>query len=168
MIFPCRWIAVLLGLAIPLGVVWCLLTGPAWSYEGLQSREKAPDGQTFLKYAFGGVFFVDKNLNDEYGRLLLRIRALKSDFEGGRIGTAESLTELKELQIGLDRLQIEIEKKKTFVSLGRVYKQSETVAFDLGPERLVVITADRVGIEGWDGPQVKCVLEKQVIMPSKT
>lgn len=92
MIFPCPRIAVLLRLAIPLGVGGCLLTGPAWSYEGLQSREKAPEGQTFLKYAFGGVFFVDKNLNDEYGRLLLRIHALKSDFEGGRIGTAKSLT----------------------------------------------------------------------------
>ncbi len=168
MILPCHRITVLLRLAVPLAVGVCLPTGPAWSQEPIRLHAKAPEGQSSFKYAFGGVFFVDKNLNDEYNRLLFRIRALKSDFEADRIGAAESLTELKDLQTRLDRLQKEIEKKKTFVPLGQVRKQSETLAFDLGPERLLVVTADHVCIEGWDGPQVKCVLERQLIVPDKT
>ena len=37
--------------------------------------------------------------------------------------------------------------------------------YELGPYRLLVITADNIRIEGWDGPQVKCVLEKTVLAP---
>ena len=168
MILPCHRITVLLrpGRA---ACRWRVPSDRSRLESGADSPPcQSPEGQSSFKYAFGGVFFVDKNLNDEYNRLLFRIRALKSDFEADRIGAAESLTELKDLQTRLDRLQKEIEKKKTFVPLGQVRKQSETLAFDLGPERLLVVTADHVRIEGWDGPQVKCVLERQLIVPDKT
>ena len=167
----CRKSAVLAHLAVSLGIGASLLAGLAWSQESIQLKAKGPEGQTNLRYAFGGVFFVDKTLKDEYDRLLFRIRTLKSGLDDGRISSADSLTELKEelkdLQTRLDHLQKEIEKKKTFISLGKVHKQTETVTFDPGPERLLVVTAKNVRVEGWDGPQVKCVLEKQVIVPDK-
>jgi hypothetical protein len=158
-------------LALSLGIGISLLAGPAWSQESIQLKAKGPEGQTNLRYGFGGIFFVDKNLKDEYDRLLFRIRTLKSGLDDDRIGSADTLTQLKEelkdLQTRLDNLQKEIENKKTFVSLGKIHKQTETVTFDPGPERLLVVTAKNVRVEGWNGQQVKCVLEKQVIIPDK-
>ena len=166
-----RRAAVLARLVLSIGIGTGLLAGPAWSQEMIQLKAKGPEGQTNLRYAFGGVFFVDTTLKDEYDRLLLRIRTLKSGLDDGRIGSAGSFTglkeELKDLQTKLDGLQKKIEKKKTFISLGKLHKQTETVTFDPGPERLLVVTAGNVHLEGWDGPQVKCVLEKQVIVPDK-
>ncbi|MGA2061450.1 MAG: hypothetical protein ABSG67_13285 [Thermoguttaceae bacterium] len=163
--------AMLAHLALSLGIGISLLAGPAWSQESIQLKAKGPEGQTNLRYGFGGIFFVDKNLKDEYDRLLFRIRTLKSGLDDDRIGSADTLTQLKEelkdLQTRLDNLQKEIENKKTFVSLGKIHKQTETVTFDPGPERLLVVTAKNVRVEGWNGQQVKCVLEKQVIIPDK-
>lgn len=167
----CRRSSLLAHIAASLTISAGLLAGLARGQEPNLLKVKGPEGQTNLRYAFGGVFLVDKTLRDEYDRLLFRIRTLKSGLEDDQIGSAGSFTELrlelKNLQARLEWLQKEIEKKKTFISLGKVHKQTETVTFDLGPERLLVVTAKNVRVEGWDGPQVKCVLEKQVIVPDK-
>jgi len=153
---------------LSLGIGVSLLAGPAWSQ---LVKVKGPEGQASLGYGFGGVFFVDKTLKDEYDRLLSRMQSIKHDLDNDRIIGTKSLTELKEelkdLQTKLDRLHEEIEKKKTLVSMGEVHKQTETLTFDFGRERLLVVTAKKIRLEGWDGPQVKCVLEKQVIVPDK-
>ena len=39
----------------------------------------------------------------------------------------------------------------------------ERAMFDLGPERRLIITADAIRVVGWDGPGVKCVLEKSLL-----
>jgi hypothetical protein len=143
----------------------CLLVGRARSVDVPQIEGEAPPGQDVLKFTQGGAFCVDKSLKEEYDRLVSRVRTLQADLDAERIGGGEALLELQDLQAKLNLLRNDIEKKKVLVSIGKIHKQSETTTFDLGPARLLVITADNIRVEGWDGPQVKCVLEKTVITP---
>jgi hypothetical protein len=48
-------------------------------------------------------------------------------------------------------------------SLTQAQTEKQTVSFDLGAERCLLITADNVRVVGWDGPGVKCELEKVVM-----
>jgi len=159
------------GVVLRPGLFWLLVTlvylpaGTARSADTPRVEGQAPPGQEVLKHTRGGVFFVDTSLKQQYDLLLSRVRALQADLEAERIGGAEALSELKDLQVKLKRLRDEIEQKKVLVLPGKFHKQSETITFDLGPARLLHIGADSLRVEGWDGPQVKCVLEKTVIAP---
>jgi hypothetical protein len=159
------------GTVLPTGpfcLVIALACSPAGTAHGAVTPHvegQAPPGQEVLKHTRGGAFFVDTSLKQQYGSLLSRARTLQADLDAERIGGAEALRELKDLQAKLKRLRDEIERKKVLVSPGKFYKQSETTTFDLGPARLLYVAADNLRIEGWDGPQVKCVLEKTIIAP---
>jgi hypothetical protein len=123
----------------------------------------APRGHELLKHQRGGAYFIARTLKEDYERLLAQVKALKQDLEAQRITGLEAERELRGLQDALEKLRAEIEEKKVLVRPVRIHQQTETTLFDLGAERLLVITADNIRIEGWDGPQVKCVLEKTVL-----
>ncbi|MGA2255050.1 MAG: hypothetical protein ABSG53_10340 [Thermoguttaceae bacterium] len=143
----------------------CLLAGTARSADIPQVEGEAPAGQESLQTVRGGAIFVDTSLKEQYNRLLSRVRTLQADLDAERIDGAEAFRELEDLQTKLKRLRDEIEKKKVLVLPGKFHKQSETSTLDLGPARMLFIEADNLHLEGWDGPQVKCVLEKTVIAP---
>jgi hypothetical protein len=127
----------------------------------------APPNHDVLKHARGGAYFIAKGLKEEYDRLLGRVQALKADLAAERIEGTDARRMLRGLQTQLDALRREIDDKKVLVSPVKVHTQSETTMYDLGPHRLLVITADNIRMEGWDGPQVKCVLEKTVLAPDE-
>jgi hypothetical protein len=166
-----RLVRVAVGMGLPAGRFWllvalaCLPAGTARSAETPHLEVQAPPGQEVLRHTRGGYFFVDTSLKQQYDHLLSRVRALQADLDAERISGAEALSELKNLQPKLKRLRDEIEQKKVLVSPGKLHKQSETTTFDLGPERLLCIGGDNLRVQGWNGPQVKCVLEKTVIAP---
>jgi len=159
------------GVVLPAGpfsllvALACLPAGTAQGADTPRVEGQAPPGQEVLKNTRGGAFLVDASLKQQYDRLLSRVRTLQADLDAERIGGAEALSELKDLQAKLKRLRDEIEQKKVLVLPGKLHKQSETTTFDLGPQRLLFIAADNLRVEGWDGPQVKCVLERTVIAP---
>jgi hypothetical protein len=149
--------------AVLLALVGCLAASAARGQEPPRVEGAAPPGHDFLKHHLGGAYFVARGLKQDYDRLLDRVKSLKGDLDAERISGPEALRELRSLQTQLDKLRAEIEEKKVLVRPVKIHGQTETMLFDLGPERLLVITADRIRIEGWDGPQVKCVLEKTVL-----
>jgi hypothetical protein len=102
-------------------------------------------------------------LKQRYEQLLARVERLKADVAAGNVAGDEALRQLGELEPQLAELRDEIEARKVLVSPMKVQKQTEELLFDLGPERRLVITADALRVVGWDGPQVKCVLEKSVL-----
>lgn len=159
------------GVVLAGGPVWllvalaCLPAGMAQGADTPHVESQVPPGHEALKKTRGGYFFVATSLKQQYDRLLSRVRALQADLDADRIGGAEALSELKDLQAKLKRLRGEIEQKKVLVSPGNFHNQSETMTFDLGPARLLFIGAGTLRVQGWDGPQVKCVLEKTVIAP---
>jgi hypothetical protein len=124
---------------------------------------EAPPDHALLKHVRGGAFFVAKDLKERYDALVARVRALESAVAADQIKGAEALRELRELEPQLNELRKEIEAKKVLVSPVKVQTQTEEFAFDFGPERLLIITADQVRVVGWDKPQVKCMLKKSIL-----
>lgn len=144
-------------------VLSAMLCGTARSEaEPLKAEGEAPADHVILKHVRGGAFFVAKDLKQQYDALLGRVRGLQAAIAGDQISAAEANAQLRELEPKLDVLRQEIEAKKVLVSPIAVHTQVEESTFDLGTERLLVITADRLHVVGWDKPQVKCVLEKSV------
>jgi hypothetical protein len=128
-----------------------------------KAKATAPDNHVQLKDTASGTYYVAKPLKEEYDKLLSRLRTLQADIESERTSGTEALSNLKALQADLVRLRDEIEKKKLFVPVAKTHVQTETITFDLGSEKLLVITADNVRLVGWEGPGVKVELEKIVL-----
>jgi hypothetical protein len=141
----------------------CLAAGTGRADDVQRIDGAAPANHEVLRHARGGAYFIAKGLKEEYDRLLGRVQALKADLAAERIEGVDARRILRGLQSQLDVLRKEIEDKKVLVLPVKVHTQSETTMYDLGPHRLLVITADNIRMEGWDGPQVKCVLEKTVL-----
>lgn len=148
-------------------VVLCMalqcLANSAWADDPPKLEAQAPSGQVVLKRTQGGAYFVAKDLKAKYDQLLSRLGQLKSDLSGGRLPADDVLRELKELKPRLEELRKEIEARKVLVSPVKGQKQTEELSFNLGPEQRLIITADQIHVVGWDGPQVKCVLEKMLL-----
>lgn len=123
----------------------------------------APPNLAVLRHTTAGAYFVAPDLKQNYQQMLTRIERLKADVAAGNIAGDEALRQLGEFEPQLAELRDEIENRKVLVSPMKVQKQTEELLFDLGPERRLVITADALRVVGWDGPQVKCVLEKSVL-----
>ncbi|HVX09642.1 MAG TPA: hypothetical protein VHC22_00435 [Pirellulales bacterium] len=134
--------------------------------DGRPAKKSVPPDHEVLTNTRGGAYVINKQLKKKYDDLLARAGRLKRDVAESRVASGDALQQLRDLQAQLDELRTEIEQKKQFVSPLVVQVQSEEMSFDLGPERMLVITADQVRLVGWNGQQVKCVLEKSVL--SKT
>src|SRR5688572_10220113 len=128
-----------------------------------RAKAFAPENHLQLKDTASGTYYVAKPLKEEYDRLLGRLRVLQADIESERTSGAEALRNLKSLQADLVRLRGEIELKNVFVPVAKTHVQTDTTTFDLGAERLLVITADNVRLVGWEGPGVKVELEKTIL-----
>ena len=131
--------------------------------EPIKVEGEAPPDHAVLKHVRGGAYFVAKDLKERYDALLARVRGLEAAVAADQIKGSDALSELRELEPKLNELRKEIEAKKVLVSPVKIQTRNDEFAFDLGPERLLVITADRVRVVGWDKPQVKCLLKKSIL-----
>lgn len=141
---------------------------PPASISHAQNRRvegKAPPDHAILKSTRDGAYFVAKELKEEYDKLVAQVRTLRDELRNEQIGSADALTRMRLLQERLQALRTEIEARKVLVAPVKTHVQEEVTMFDLGPDRLLVITADNLNVEGWDGPGVKCVLEKTILAP---
>jgi len=154
--------SVLRSVWIAIGVV-CITA--AQSNGLIRVEGQAPPDSALLKPTRGGYFVVSKPLKERYDGLLAQVQSLQADLDAERTSGEEAMSRLQSLQVELKSLREEIEREKVLVSPVKVHRQSETTTFELGPAKLLVITADYVRVEGWEGPQVKCVLEKTVLAP---
>ena len=140
-------------------------TMAAGNEEVPHAKTTAPPDHVLLDFTRGGAFYVTKTLKEEYDRLLARVQTLQADLDAERITGADAMLELRALQEQLKTLRADIDKKKVLLAPTKVHRQSETTTFELGPEKLLVITADSIRVQGWEGPGVKCVLDKSVVVP---
>lgn len=126
-------------------------------------RSSAPADSVILKNSRGGSWFVARDLKEKYDRVLEQTKALKIELDQKGLSTAEARQRISGLRTELEDLRKEIEQKKTLVTAAKIHTQRETTLFDLGPDKLLVITGDHIVVRGWDGPQVKCEFEKIVL-----
>ncbi len=129
-------------------------------------KAEAPADYAVLNHTRGGAFFVPKDLMERHDQLLTRVARIKADLAAGKIKADAALAQLKEINPLLEGLRKELQEKKVLVSPVKVQKQTEELLFDLGPERMLIVTADHLRVVGWDGPKVKCVLEKSLLATS--
>jgi len=150
---------------VALGVLSFILFGPAATSraQNRKAEGKAPPDHAILKSTRIGAWFVAKELKEEYDKLVGEVRALRNELRNEQIGSADALARMRVLQDRLNALRTEIEARKLLVAPVRSTVQEESSTFDLGPNRMLVITADNLNVEGWDGPGVKCVLEKTIL-----
>jgi hypothetical protein len=127
---------------------------------------QAPPDQAVLSHVRGGAFFVPKDLKQKYDDLLARVRRLKADIAEGKVAGQSALDQLKQLEPQIESLRNELQAKKTLVSPVKLQKQTEELTFDLGPTRMLIVTADNLRVVGWDEPKVKCVLDKTLLATS--
>jgi hypothetical protein len=127
--------------------------------ERIEGVAIAPPNTRQYQSAIGGGYYVDRSLLDRY-------EATKTELEQAKVafarGSGEPAT-LAALNSKLEALLDEIEGKKVLVLAFRVRTKTTEEIIPVGDEGLVIITADDVIVRGWDGPGIKCVVEKTVL-----
>ena len=127
------------------------------------AKGEAPPNHVLLRETRGGAFYVARPLKEQYDKILSRVRTLRSNLDAQRVTGPDVLLELQWLRDQLNLLSARLEHDKVLVSPLKIHTERVETTFDLGPERTLVITAGRIHVEGWDQPQVKCVLDKTVL-----
>src|SRR5262249_11667886 len=93
-------------------------------------------------------------------RLVARVETLKRELDTDRVTGAQAQAQLVALRDELQKLRENIERSKVLVPAAKVHAAQETTVFELGPERLLLITADQVKLVASEDDKVRCVLDK--------
>jgi len=126
-------------------------------------KATAPDNYVEIKDTLSGSYFVFKPLKDRYDELVAKLQNLGEDIEAGRIGGTEAKQQLDALQAELVELRELLNKSMKLVTAAVENKITESIKFDLGPEKCLVINADNVTIMGWEENYVRVDIEKVVL-----
>lgn len=125
----------------------------------------APADMTILGHTRGGVYYIAKPLKEKRDQLHAELRRLSSDIDDATVNREEAEKRLAELTTRIETLELEIETQKVLAAPVTEHRIEEKIQFELGSERLLVITADDVTIVGWDRPHVDCTLTKIILAP---
>lgn len=123
----------------------------------------APAGFGILEHVSTGVFYADKNMLARYNELVDRVKRLRKRIATGDTSTKVAQQELQDLRDQLTVLRELIDDNKVLVEPYKSYSKTEEIDFPLSESGMIVITADNVRIKGWDGPGIRCVMEKTVL-----
>jgi len=156
---------VVICLAIGLGQIGDVQEADATNE--LQSSAQAPPNTREIGKALGGAYFVDQALIQRYEALKARVVQIRKDISIGNTTSDEAAKSLAAIQKESNLVKEELGKNKVLVSAFQVYSKTSEQVFPLGDERLVIITGDNVIIRGWDGPGIKCILEKTLVAKKK-
>ena len=126
----------------------------------LRVKAAVPDGMARLSETLTGSYFAAAPLTMKYDELLARLDALKRDIDANRISGPDALKGMNELRTSLKELREQLDKSKVMVPAVHAHTRTESVSFDIGPERTVRISAQRVRLVGTDGDKIVCTLEK--------
>lgn len=126
----------------------------------VRAKAAVPDGMARLSDTLTGSYFVAYPLKLKYDALLAKLDALKRDLDADRVAGPEAVKSLGELRANLKELRDQLDKSKVMIPAVQAHAKTETVSLDIGPDRTLVITAERVRLVGTDGDKVVCTLEK--------
>ena len=135
--------------------------------KALKSQVTAPANMSEVSDTLGGSYFADKALVEESEHLQSQLTILKEKIRGGKITSAEALAQLDEIQTAIQMVRTKIEKSKVLVEAFKVFTRKDEQIFPLGESRRVIITGDRIRLRRWEGPGIKCVLEKSIVAKEK-
>lgn len=124
---------------------------------------EAPPGTDVLETTFEGTYFVPRELKQQFDGLLRRVAGLEERVRSGELPAWEARAELEELRSQLADIRKLLDAEKVLVNAFTIHDQVEEGTFELGPERLLVVTGDRLRLIGWDQPHVKYELRRIVL-----
>lgn len=127
------------------------------------AKAKIPDGHVLVGQTPGGGYVIAKPFQEEYDRLVGQIRMLKAQILNRTIDEEEASGTLKHLQRQLQQAAARIQKFKEVVTAADLHTEQQTLQFEMGPQRCLLILAEKVKLVGWDKPHVECVLDKIVL-----
>ena len=131
--------------------------------KNLESTVVAPPFTRSMGSTLGGAYFVDEELFKRYEALKTRLVQIREEIALGRTGGDAAMNTLAAIEAESKRLRADLEKKKVLVAAFQVFSKKTEQTFSLGEERLVIITGDHVIVRGWEGPGIKCVVEKVIV-----
>lgn len=143
------------------------ITGPlnllADDDDPTKSKVAAPPNMMEVSTTLGGAYFVNKALIQKSKLLQNQLSNVRDQIRAGEISSATAMERLASIETKLQLVRASIEEQKILVSAFNVYTKTVEEIFDLGEEKLVILTGDKVRIRGWQGPGIKCVLEKTIV-----
>ena len=131
--------------------------------KALKSTVAAPAKMSNVGDTLGGSYFADKKLIKESERLQSQLVNLREKIRSGNITSAKALKQLDELQTAIQKVRADIEKSKVLVEAFKVFTRTSEQVFPLGESRRVIVTGDKIRLRSWEGPGIKCVLEKSIV-----
>lgn len=154
------------------GILGTLAAGFVLPVCGADDREpamppvaEAPPRTAIVGETLNGWYFAPKELKDSYEAALRHLSTLQQQVDRGDYDAGDATRTLEDLQQRLKSLRTKLNESRVFVKGAEIHEQTETLEFELGPDRLLAITANEVRVVGSDGPRVKVELKKQVLSP---
>jgi hypothetical protein len=127
------------------------------------AEAQAPPNHVMLHRVRGAVYYIAKPLKERRDVIQAQMISISATSTPHNPKIPDANPQFHRLQQELVTLDQEIEMRKVLVSPLTIHQREETGFFDLGPKKRLIITADQVQLHTWDGPQVKCVLIKNVL-----
>ena len=121
---------------------------------------QAPPNHAILSNTLNGWQFVPIELKKEYDQTLKQLESLQVEVDAGRVSAQEAIADLAELKSLLQSLRAKIEANRVHVAGAQINEQTETIEFELGPEKRLEITANHVRLVGRKEAKVKVELKK--------
>lgn len=147
-------------------LIGLLVCGPVNAAIAADERDTytiAPPNHALLSASLNGWYFVPRDLKHLYDVTLQRLEALQTEVDEGQIRAKDATEELAELKVRLQAVREKIEESRVHVAGADIHEQTETIEFELGPEKRLAITSNHVRVAGWPGPNVKVELRKMVL-----
>ncbi len=123
----------------------------------------APAGADVFETSFEGTWFVERELKKSYDALIAEVQTLEQRVRKGDISADDARESIATLRESLASVRAKIDKEKTLVSAFEIVRQEVEGRIDLGPEKLLVVTADRIKVVGWAESYAKYVVVKKVL-----
>lgn len=133
--------------------------------------KKAPANYELLEQGKAGAYFIPNAAKAKYDGLLKRFADLKARIEETRIDEPAARREIDQLQAEIDDALRQINKARLFVPAAMARTRTETSTIPLAAGELLLVgdwvTRTQIGdveIRGGAGPEVRCVVEKTVLV----
>jgi hypothetical protein len=122
----------------------------------------APGDSVIFNRDMAGAYFIARPLKEQYDSLQKRVTALRTDIREAKIDSAKAHSQIAALQAELKELLGKIDATKLYIAGAKIKTQIETTTIPIARNDLLFIECENVEIQGWDRPEIECVLEKTV------
>jgi hypothetical protein len=139
-----------------------LLSSPLMADDN-PGKTRAPADYEVLKSDRAGAYFIAKPLKEKHDRLIRELAALRREISEARADPAAARRKLDQLATDLKALRLTIDQGKLYIPGAKVHTDSSSGTLKIASSDLLLIDSTNVEIHAWDGPEIRCMVEKTVL-----